>query len=95
MYEPVLQANPDINFCASELHLGHVASLSASLKGRLNSNSVPHFVQRYSYIGMLSSPNPLAGLLFAFSLTFPLLLLLLWFLHLFSFMFPLSKSASV
>ncbi len=62
MYEPVLHAKPDTNFCASELHLGHIAALSASPKGRFNSNCALHLLQRYSYIGMLSPPNPQAGL---------------------------------
>jgi hypothetical protein len=53
-----LEAKPDTNFCASELHFGHTAGLSASLKGRINSNSILHLVQMYSYIGICYPLSP-------------------------------------
>jgi hypothetical protein len=55
IFPPVLQAKLDVNLFAFTLHLGHVIDLSASLKESLNSNSVLHWGQKYSYIGIWSS----------------------------------------
>ena len=51
-WEPVLEAKPDINLCPSEPHFGHAAGLSASVMGRIKSNSVWHLAHRYSYIAI-------------------------------------------
>ena len=52
MEPPVLEPKLDINFSALEPHFGHFADFSASLIGRISSNSLPHLGQRYSYIAL-------------------------------------------
>jgi hypothetical protein len=52
---PVFEPRPDISFCALEPHFGHFAAFSASLIGRINSNSFRHLGQRYSYTAICNT----------------------------------------
>jgi hypothetical protein len=58
---PVLDPKLDTSLRASALHMGHSAGFSASLIGRINSNSFWHVEQRYSYTAIRNTLPDLDG----------------------------------